>query len=131
MNLDYLWGGFAVALATQNLLIGLDAQVRKVVVNDLRDDTFYAVIWLDKDGNSISIDSRLARSNSRWHRRRASGGCRSPRQSVLRLALSPLNRPEFPWFSPGVAQMSRRHLGQFGGFRANCCTNVAPGRVLR
>ena len=23
MNLDYLWGGFAVALTTQNLLIGL------------------------------------------------------------------------------------------------------------
>jgi uncharacterized protein len=42
----------------KNLLIGLDAQVRKVVVNDLRDDTFYAVIWLDKDGQSISIDSR-------------------------------------------------------------------------
>lgn len=42
----------------KNLLIGLDAQVRKVVVNDLREDTFYAVIWLDKDGNSISIDSR-------------------------------------------------------------------------
>jgi bifunctional DNase/RNase len=42
----------------KNLLIGLDAQVRKVVVNDLRDDTFYAVIWLDKDGQTISIDSR-------------------------------------------------------------------------
>jgi hypothetical protein len=42
----------------KNLLIGLDAQVRKVVVNDLREDTFYAVIWLDKDGQSISIDSR-------------------------------------------------------------------------
>jgi bifunctional DNase/RNase len=42
----------------KNLLIGLDAQVRKVVVNDLRDDTFFAVIWLDKDGQSISIDSR-------------------------------------------------------------------------
>jgi bifunctional DNase/RNase len=42
----------------KNLLIGLDAQVQKVVVNDLREDTFYAVIWLDKDGQSISIDSR-------------------------------------------------------------------------
>src|SRR5438270_7994028 len=42
----------------KNLLIGLDAQVRKVVVNDLRDDTFFAVIWLERDGNSISIDSR-------------------------------------------------------------------------
>src|SRR5246127_289358 len=42
----------------KNLLIGLDAQVRKVVVNDLRDDTFFAVIWLEREGNSISIDSR-------------------------------------------------------------------------
>src|SRR4051794_7367698 len=42
----------------KNLLIGLDAQVRKVVVNDLREDTFYAVIWLEREGNSISIDSR-------------------------------------------------------------------------
>jgi uncharacterized protein len=42
----------------KNLLIGLDAQVRKVVVNDLRDDTFFAVIWLEKEGQPISIDSR-------------------------------------------------------------------------
>ena len=42
----------------KNLLIGLDAQVRKVVVNDLRDDTFFAVIWLEKEGQTISIDSR-------------------------------------------------------------------------
>jgi uncharacterized protein len=42
----------------KNLLIGLDAQVQKVVVNDLRDDTFFAVIWLNKEGQNISIDSR-------------------------------------------------------------------------
>jgi bifunctional DNase/RNase len=42
----------------KNLLIGLDAQVQKVVVNDLRDDTFFAVIWLRKEGQNISIDSR-------------------------------------------------------------------------
>ncbi len=42
----------------KNLLIGLDAQVQKVVVNDLRDDTFFAVIWLMKEGQNISIDSR-------------------------------------------------------------------------
>lgn len=40
------------------LLHGLDTGVRKVVVNDLRDDTFYAVIWLEKDGQLISVDSR-------------------------------------------------------------------------
>ena len=42
----------------KNLLMGLHTSVRKVVVNDLRDDTFYALIWLEQDGQSISIDSR-------------------------------------------------------------------------
>jgi bifunctional DNase/RNase len=42
----------------KNVLSGLDAQVHKVVVTELRDDTFYAVIWLERDGHIISIDSR-------------------------------------------------------------------------
>jgi len=42
----------------KNLLVGLHTSVRKVVVNDLRDDTFYALIWLEQDGQIISIDSR-------------------------------------------------------------------------
>ena len=42
----------------KNLLIGLEATVRKVVVTELKDDTFYAVIWLDRGGEIISIDSR-------------------------------------------------------------------------
>ena len=42
----------------RNLLVGLDTRVHKVVVNELRDDTFYALIWLDRDGQTISIDSR-------------------------------------------------------------------------
>jgi hypothetical protein len=32
--------------------------VQKVVVNELRDDTFYALIWLERDGEMLSIDSR-------------------------------------------------------------------------
>jgi hypothetical protein len=40
------------------LLLGLGTGIRKVVVSELKDDTFYAVIWLDKDGELISIDSR-------------------------------------------------------------------------
>lgn len=40
------------------LLMGLDVTVRKVVVNELKDDTFYALIWLDRDGELISVDSR-------------------------------------------------------------------------
>ncbi len=42
----------------KNVLLGLDTQVRKVVVNDLRDDTFFALIWLERDGRVISVDSR-------------------------------------------------------------------------
>jgi uncharacterized protein len=42
----------------RNLLFGLEAAVKKIVVSDLRDDTFYAVIWLERDGQMISIDSR-------------------------------------------------------------------------
>jgi hypothetical protein len=42
----------------KTLLLGLDTCVRKVVVNELKDDTFYAVIWLDRDGDMISVDSR-------------------------------------------------------------------------
>ena len=42
----------------KNLLLGMDTHVHKVVVNELKDDTFYAVIWLEKDGQTVSIDSR-------------------------------------------------------------------------
>src|SRR5579863_7959205 len=42
----------------KNVLTGLDTQVHKVVVTELREDTFYAVIWLERDGHIISIDSR-------------------------------------------------------------------------
>jgi len=42
----------------KNVLLGLNTTVRKVVVNDLRDETYYALIWLEQDGQVISIDSR-------------------------------------------------------------------------
>jgi uncharacterized protein len=42
----------------KNLLIGLDTQVHKIVVTELREDTFFAVIWLERDGRIISVDSR-------------------------------------------------------------------------
>jgi len=42
----------------KNVLLGLNVRVQKVVVNDLREDTFYALIWMEQDGQMISIDSR-------------------------------------------------------------------------
>ena len=42
----------------RNLLFGLETGVKKVVVSDLKDDTFYAIIWLERNGQMISVDSR-------------------------------------------------------------------------
>src|SRR5438067_7671628 len=42
----------------KNVLLGLDTQVHKVVVTELREDTFYAVIWLEREEHIISVDSR-------------------------------------------------------------------------
>src|SRR5579872_89204 len=42
----------------KNVLLGLDVQVQKVVVNELRDDTFYTLIWVTRNGQTMSIHSR-------------------------------------------------------------------------
>jgi len=42
----------------KNVLLGLNVRVQKVVVNELRDDTFFALIWVERDGQTMSIDSR-------------------------------------------------------------------------
>ena len=42
----------------KNVLVGLETHVRKVVVTNIKDDTFYAVIWIERDGTLVSIDSR-------------------------------------------------------------------------
>ena len=42
----------------KNVLTGLETKVHKVVVTELREDTFYAVIWLERGSEVISIDSR-------------------------------------------------------------------------
>ena len=42
----------------RNVLFGLEASVKKIVVSDLKDDTFYAVIWLTRNGSPVSVDSR-------------------------------------------------------------------------
>jgi len=37
---------------------GLNGQVTKVVVSELRDDTFYAVIWMEQADEKVAIDAR-------------------------------------------------------------------------
>lgn len=42
----------------KNVLLGLDSHVRKVVVTSIQDETFYAIIWIDRNGELISVDAR-------------------------------------------------------------------------
>ena len=42
----------------KNVLFHLNAQVLKIVVSELRENTFFAVIHLDMDGDTMTIDSR-------------------------------------------------------------------------
>jgi bifunctional DNase/RNase len=42
----------------RNITRGLNARVSKVVVSELRDDTFYALIWMVQDEETVAIDAR-------------------------------------------------------------------------
>ena len=42
----------------KNLIDGLKSKVKRIIVNDLRNNTFFAVIELEKEGTNVSIDSR-------------------------------------------------------------------------
>jgi len=42
----------------KNLIHSLNANVQRVVVTELKDDTFYAVIWMEQNGEVVALDSR-------------------------------------------------------------------------
>ena len=42
----------------RNLARGLGAAVTRVVVSDLKEDTFFATIWMDHAGETVSLDAR-------------------------------------------------------------------------
>ncbi|MBX6360146.1 bifunctional nuclease family protein [Pseudacidobacterium ailaaui] len=42
----------------KNVMQGLNATLQRVVVTELKDDTFYAVLWLEQDGETVTIDCR-------------------------------------------------------------------------
>jgi len=79
----------------KNLLIGLDTHVHKIVVNELRDDTFFAVIWMERREESLA-SIRVPQTLWRWlcawiapftWKTRYS---RPPRWRALRLIVFPL-----------------------------------------
>lgn len=42
----------------KNILEGTQAEVSRIVINDLQDNTFYAAIFLSLNGTEVTIDSR-------------------------------------------------------------------------
>ena len=42
----------------KNVLLGPEVRVQKIIVSELKDDTFYALICVERDGETMTIDSR-------------------------------------------------------------------------
>ena len=42
----------------RNVITDLKAQVRKIVVSDLKENTFYALIYMTVNGDTIAVDAR-------------------------------------------------------------------------
>ena len=42
----------------QNVTRGLNAEVTHVVVSELREDTFYAVVWMKQGPEAVAVDAR-------------------------------------------------------------------------
>ncbi len=43
---------------TRNLIRHLNGSLEKVVITELRDDTFFAILWVRQDNEPITIDAR-------------------------------------------------------------------------
>jgi uncharacterized protein len=43
---------------TRNLINHLNGSLEKVVITELKDDTFYAILWMRQDNEPIAVDAR-------------------------------------------------------------------------
>lgn len=42
----------------KNVIRYLNAELQKIVITEIKDDTFHAVLWLKQDGEELTIDAR-------------------------------------------------------------------------
>ena len=42
----------------QDVIVKMGGKVEKIILNDLRDSTYYALLVVDRDGEKIEVDSR-------------------------------------------------------------------------
>jgi bifunctional DNase/RNase len=43
---------------TRNLVQHLNGELERIVITEIKDDTFYAVLWLKQGGEQIAVDAR-------------------------------------------------------------------------
>ncbi len=43
---------------TRNLMRHMNSQLERVVITELKDDTFFAVLWVRQDGELMTVDAR-------------------------------------------------------------------------
>jgi uncharacterized protein len=43
---------------TRNLMRHMNSQLERIVITELRDDTFFAVLWVRHDGELMTVDAR-------------------------------------------------------------------------
>jgi uncharacterized protein len=43
---------------TRNLMRHMNAQLERIVITELKDDTFFAVLWIRQDGELMTLDAR-------------------------------------------------------------------------
>lgn len=43
---------------TKNLIHAMNGELDRVVITELKDDTFFAVLWLTHDGETLTVDAR-------------------------------------------------------------------------
>ncbi len=92
----------------RDTVLGLGAEVRKVVVTELRDDTFFATIWMEQAGEAVAVDARPSDAFAmalRWdcpiyvrrevmERSRKAGGAQGGTAEQMRQWLENLNDDE-------------------------------------
>jgi bifunctional DNase/RNase len=43
---------------SQNLIHALNGQLERVVISELKDDTFYSILWIKQGGEQVAVDAR-------------------------------------------------------------------------
>lgn len=43
---------------TRNIMRYLNGRLEKIVISELKDDTFYAILWIHQDGEPVAVDAR-------------------------------------------------------------------------